>query len=103
MISNNCRKNKAQWDEYYGWLPCKPCTDRQSKLSKPHKQIEFTTASIKLQRKAHWQDIHGHHRKGELSKEYVDKWGKKKVKQLGYSDQEIKKAKKVWGDDLYYG
>lgn len=102
IICPVCQKNQAQWDEYYGWLPCKPCQDRQSKLEKPKGQIEFTSDKIKDNRKAYADDIEPQHIKGNLNKRWVDIYGTKRAKELGYSDKEIKNAKYVANDIRYY-
>lgn len=101
MICPSCKKNKAQYDEYYGWLPCDECMQRQRKLKRPGGQSEFIPQRIKDDRKEHYEDSLQPHRKGQLSKEYVDRWGTKRLG--GYSKQEIKQAKNVWlGDETYY-
>lgn len=102
MICNVCRKNPAQWDEYYGWLPCKECQDRQAGLSKPTTQIEFTSDSIKEGRRAYANDIEPDHIKGHLNKKWVDIYGKDAAKKRGFTDKEIKEAKYVANDIRYY-
>ncbi len=98
-----CKINDAIFDEYWGYLPCKPCQDRQSKLDKPKTQIEFTSDSIKEQRKANADDIEADHRSGVLNKKWVDIHGVEAAKCRGYTDKEIKEAKYVYsGDTTYY-
>ena len=95
----NCGTGEAVKDPQFGYLPCENCQSRQAKLSRPQKQIEFTSESIKTQRKQYAQDILQPYNKGELSKEYLDRYGKGRLKA---TDREIKRAKKVWTDDTYY-
>ena len=94
-----CRINNAVYDEYYGYLPCDPCKKRQNSLKKPNSQVEFTTSDIKTQRKAYADDILQPYRKGELSKEYIERYGTKRLK---VSKAEAKKARYTWNDLSYY-
>lgn len=51
------------------------------------------------------KDIIQPHRKGELSKEWLESGTNRveRAKQMGFSEREIKNAKYVWsGDDTYY-
>lgn len=100
MICPVCKKNKAIYDPYYGYLPCAQCQERQSKLQHPKSQVEFTPEYLKTDRKAHRSDFLPAHRKGQLDKGFVDRYGAKKAKAQGFSDKEIRDAKYVWdGDD----
>jgi hypothetical protein len=83
-------------------MPCKSCLVRQSTLKRPGGQIEFTTDSIKHDRKVYAQDILTPHRKGQLSKEWLKVYGKDKAKQHGFTDTEIKHAKNVWSGDISF-
>jgi hypothetical protein len=94
----SCGKRDALYDVSYGWLPCTLC---QSKHGDDGAVSEFTSAEIKEQRKAHGRDIVQPHRKGKLSKEFVDAYGADAAKKRGFSDKEINHAKPVW--DGYYG
>lgn len=98
----SCHKNDAIFDEYYGWLPCLECTRKQRTIKNPNKQIDMIPQRIKEDRKANFADAHPDHRKGTLSKEWLDRYGKDKAKARGYTDREIKKAKPVWNDDRWY-
>ena len=94
---NNCG-NAAELHPNYGVIPCATCQ------SKPHLNLnqsaEFTTEDIKLQRRYFKDDIIQPFRKGELSKEYIDKYGTKNLK---VTDEEIKNAKYIWnGTDIKY-
>jgi len=102
MICPVCKVNPAEKHPYYGYIPCKPCQDRQARLKKPDKLPEFTSDSIKEGRKANFDDIHGAHRKGVPSREFRDRWGEEAMKRQGFTDKEIKNAQYVWGDDKYY-
>lgn len=97
-----CRGEGAVIDKVYGILPCNSCRLRQKNLLKPQKQAEFTSESIKEQRRTHRKDFMPAHR-GGLDKAWLDRYGAKKAKQRGFSDKEIKEAKYVWdGVDEYY-
>lgn len=96
---NNCG-NKARVDPIYGVLPCIPCSNKPHQF--PHQQIEFTTDHIKEERKEFSDDIRPAHRKGQLDKGFVERYGVKKALQQGFSRKEIKNAKHVWAMDDYY-
>lgn len=100
MKCPNCGSNEAKVDSQLGIIPCAPCASHPHPI--PHKQIEFTSESIKEQRKTFSSDIRPAHRKGELDRGFVEKYGAKKAKQQGFSDREIHNAKYVWGVDDYY-
>ena len=98
----NCHNSEGIFDVKYGILPCMGCRDRQSVLSKPKPQIEFTSDNIKQQRREYEKDIEQPHRKGELNKAWLETYGVKSAKQFGFTDKEIKKAKYVYnGNDNY--
>ena len=100
MICPSCKKNKAQYDPYWGYLPCPDCQERQSHLSTPKQPNEFVPEYLKNYRKAHRTDFLPAHRKGQLDKGFVERYGIKKAKEHGFSDREIRDAKYVWdGDD----
>jgi len=61
--------------------------------------IEFTTDSIREQRKEFAKDIIQPFRHGQLSKEYVEAWG---TKHLNVKPEEVKKAKNTWQELSYY-
>jgi hypothetical protein len=94
-----CNKGEAIKHYAFGYLPCKECQERHRSYGKPNKQIEFTTADIKDQRKAYSKDIVQPFRKGDLSKEYIEQYGTKGIK---VNSKEVKKARKVWQDTNYY-
>jgi len=99
----SCHHRIAIRHPIYGILPCKECKRRQSQLPKPGKLPEFTSESIKQQRKEFHKDIEQPHRAGQLNKAWMDEVGEQQAKNWGFSDKEIKSAKYVYrGDDTYY-
>ena len=94
----NCKKGDMVYDKMFGWLPCIACREKQQRYFKPNSQIEFTSSEVKEARKKHRDDIIQPFRKGELSKEYLNKYGTKGIK---VSKEEVKKAKNVWNEDYY--
>lgn len=95
-----CGKEPAIKSEQYGWLPCFSCQNKDHR--DPQEQIEFTSQSIKDQRKAFANDILQPHNKGELSKEWLNIYGPKKARQRGFTQKEIDHAKPVWNSEHYY-
>jgi hypothetical protein len=100
MKCPNCNVNEARIDPILGIIPCTPCASRPHSVA--HKQIEFVSEQIKEQRKIFAKDILQPHRKGQLSKEYVETYGAKAAVDRGFSAKEIQNAKYVWGDLTYY-
>jgi hypothetical protein len=96
----NCHNDRGIIHPYFGVLPCSDCQKRQDRLKRPAKQIEFVPDYIKNQRKEFAKDIVQPFRKGELSKEYIELYGTKRLK--GVSQKEIKNAKNVWKSERYY-
>lgn len=99
-----CRRNKALKDPYWGIMPCDECQNKTK--DKPSKQSEMVGEDIKEQRRAHGKDILPPHRKGQLDKGWVERYGKKKAKERGFTDKEIKESKYVWAgsdENNYYG
>lgn len=95
---NNCG-NAATMHSTYGVMLCTPCQERRKNLTP---SVEFTSEDIKNQRKERGKDIIQPYRKGELSKEYIELYG---AKRLGVTKEEVAKAKYVWnGSDAggYY-
>ena len=96
---NNCG-NAATLHPTYGITLCTSC--KQKPYRRPNISVEFTSEDIKRQRKDYSTDIIQPYRKGELSKEYIEKYGTKRLK---VTPEEIKNAKNVWnGSDIggYY-
>ncbi|HEX8966226.1 MAG TPA: hypothetical protein VF820_07385 [Patescibacteria group bacterium] len=103
MICSKCHIGKSVIHPQFGILPCTSCQKAQGRLRSPKSPVEFTSESIKEQRKAYRKDFLPMHNRGELDKGWVDRFGTKKAKEHGFSDREIKKAKYVWsGSDEYY-
>jgi hypothetical protein len=103
MNCPNCGQNKPQYDPLLGILPCQKCQGKQINFRRPKSAIEFTTDDIKQQRKEFADDIIQPHRKGRLSKEWLDKYGRKSALNHGFSEKEIREARNVWnGDTTYY-
>lgn len=98
MLCLQCNQQDAVWNNVYGWLPCQTCT-RQPSIER-FDSVEFITDSIKTQRKEFGKDIVQPHRKGELSKEYVDAYGAQSALDKGFTKEEVKRARNVW--DGYY-
>ena len=98
MKCPNCHQGKAEQSNTFGVLPCAECRKRQSSLQIPKSQVEFTTESIKEDRLAYAEDIIQPHRGNTLSKEYVEKYGKKGLGNI--TDEELAKAEYTW--DGYY-
>jgi hypothetical protein len=96
---NVCDKNEAQQNGIYGYLPCVECVDKQRQLIVKNRPTEFTTDSIKEERKAYRKEIIQPFRDGQLSKEYVEQYGGKGIVA---EEAEIKNAQNVWSEDLYY-
>ncbi len=100
VLCPSCKKNEANTHPVYGVVVCSPFEERRSQETPPSHQVEFTTEEIKEQRNTFADDILQPYREGELSKEYLEKYGTKSIKA---TPQEIKKAKNVWrGDTSYY-
>lgn len=92
-----CKKNEAVVHHSYGIIPCDACRSKQK--HKVSKQVEFTTDSIREQRKQYKDHLIQPFRKGILSKEYIELHG---TKGITVSKDEVKKAKYVWQDEQYY-
>lgn len=100
MICSVCKVNKATFDEYYGWLPCVECINRQAKRKRPGAKIpEFAGDDIREKRKMFSDDIHPAHRKGVASREFLETWGEKAMLNQGFTKEEIKNSKYVWSGD----
>lgn len=97
MKCPSCQLNQAEKSNY-GYVNCKECQIRQRKLKKADRQLEWTSDSVREQRRAHHEDIIQPFRNGELSKEYVSQYGTKSIK---VDKREVKKAKNVWNDKYY--
>jgi len=92
----NCNKNPAQKNLTLGYLPCASCQN-QTKLPNQN-QHEFTSESIKQQRKEFKDDIIQPFRQGVVSKEYLKAHG---TKGIDVSAKDLKKARNVWNNNYY--
>lgn len=97
-----CKKNPAIIDKRFGVLPCQACQDRHSGYIRKGELQEFTSESIKQQRKEFGDDIMPWENRGELNKAKLDRYGAKEAKKHGFTDKEIKHAKYVWNSEKYY-
>ena len=79
----------------YGVAPCNSCQARRSGNSLPDNQIEFTTEDIRTQRREYYSSTIQPYRSGELSKEYLEKFG---TKGINPTKGEVAKASYVWKD-----
>jgi len=93
MICNICQKSPAVYDPYWGWLPCEACQNGTAKNRKrAGEQTEFVSEAIKEDRRRMADDIEPQHIKGYLNKRWVELYGVKRAKELGYSDKEIRES-----------
>ena len=93
MLCLNCNLYETRLHPTLGYVNCDNCLNKP--MAVPNRCIEFTTDSIREQRKAHFDDIHPFHNKGEASKEWIVRYGVKKAKQHGLTDKEIKIIEKT--------
>ena len=77
MTCSRCGKGEAIPSEEYGLLPCQDCQDKEIRLKRGP---EFTTNSIRNQRREYKKDILQPWHDGVLSKEYVETYGTQGVK-----------------------
>ena len=98
MLCPVCKTNEATRHPTLGVLPCEVCRDRQ-KANRVLEPVEFTSQEIKEGRKQYKDEIIQPFRSGEVSKEYIDKYG---YQRLGITKEEADKAKNVWSDSEYY-
>lgn len=94
----SCNTNDAQKTQF-GYSPCAACAQRMRSKVRKTEPLEFVTENIKEERKRFAKDILQPFRAGELSKEYVEKWG---TKHLKVTPEEVKKSKNVWSELEYY-
>lgn len=95
----SCNKNKARNVPPYGLLPCLTCTKKQQQYIKPNPTIEMVDVNTTDDRKRFSKDIVQPFREGVLSKEYLREYGTKTIK---VTEDDIKNAKEVWGENQYY-
>ena len=87
--------NDAIRNEHYGWMPCNACRWEEEEYLKPKQNVEFTTDSIRDQRREYKKDILAPFREGVFSNEYYQEYGTKGVE---VTEKEIKNRKDVWKD-----
>ena len=96
----SCKTNKARLHSVYGVIPCEECSAKN--LQRPGSTIEFTSESIKEQRKEFADDIEQPHHGGELNKRWLEIYGEDLAIKRGFTKKEIKNAKYTWNDLRYY-
>jgi len=84
-----CNTYESRTDRTIGILPCIKCTERRAMEKSSSSVVEFTSLSIKEDRKKYEKDILQPFRAGELSKEYVECYGSRGI---GLSKEELKKS-----------
>lgn len=89
--------NPATKSKQYGYIACADCRSKETKITSTH---EFTSKSIIEGRRAYKDDIIQPYRAGQLSKEYLNKYGTEGLHNV--SQEEIKNARPVWGEDSFY-
>lgn len=87
-----CDKNNALVDPVYGITACKSCQDKSEPLN--FEYHEFTSGSIKEQRKEYSRAMLQPYVNGVLSREFVEAHGTSKL--AGVTKQDIKNAKYVY-------
>ena len=97
MKCSRCQVNEAIFVEGLGNTECESCKKIHFV---PKRGPEFTTESVKDQRRGYRKDILQPWHDGALSKEYLKEYGTQGV---NASDQEIKNAKETYkGTPGYY-
>lgn len=95
-----CGNEPAIKDPVLGVLPCPNCQARRNGNPLVQTPMEFTSQEIRDGRVKYADHLLQPYRGGEVSKEYIQKYGTKGLK---VTEQEIKKAKNTWRDLSYYG
>ncbi len=89
--------NPKEYNPAYGFLDCRSCRDKEVvALSRP---FDFVPDRIKEERKEFQNDMIAPFRNGQVSKEFLDLYGRDKI---DVTDEEVKNAKNVWGELTYY-
>jgi len=91
----NCGKRPAVKDKTLGYLHCTVCQKQEENFDKPKLGVEFTTESIKDQRREYKRDILQPFRDGVLSQEYLDEYGTQGIE---VNKDQIKNAKYTYKD-----
>lgn len=100
MKCPTCRKGKAIIDNLYGVLPCDLCQEKNRQTAKPKMGVEFTSDSIREQRKEYSKSILQPYIGGKLSKEYIEEYGTGSLADV--SKRDIRNAKYVYKDEMNY-
>lgn len=82
-----CNKNNAIYDGLYGYVFCNPC---QKKPLTVKRGVEFTSESIKSQRREWDKDTRQAYFGNTLSKEFVEEYG---TEGIAPTKEQIKNAK----------
>lgn len=90
-----CQQEDATISSTLGVLPGKSCQQRRAYQSSPDNLTEFTSDSIKSQRKEYLKSTLQPYRSGELSQEYLQAYG---TKNINPTAKEVKRARPVWKD-----
>ena len=98
----------GNWDvveenRVYKTWQCPKCKEKHTNL-KHRGVLEFTTDEIKEGRKQYHKELLQPFREGEVSKEYLDAYPKAKegmIKDGVITEKQARKAKNVWGKDVY--
>lgn len=88
MKCPNCNKHNAVIDSQYGVTFCLTC--RKKETDTPKLGYEFTTESIKGQRREYMRDIEQPWRDGILSREYLEEYGTQGIEA---TEEDINNAK----------
>ena len=89
-----CRENNANIDNVFGVLPCDACQAEQDGIT-TNERFEFTSESIKGERKEYQRAMLQPYIGGVLSKEYIEEYGTAKLK--GVTEKDVREAKYVYG------
>ena len=94
MKCPNCNSEPAITHPTFGILVGKKCKARRDKLKSPSNLYEFTSKSIKSERKEYAKDIVQPYRGNEASKEFIEAYPEK-AKRM-FTKREIRMARNVW-------
>jgi len=98
VLCPKCLKEEANLSEKYGVMYGENCINEdRNQAIKANKYPEFVPERIKTQRSEFASSLLQPYRGGQLSKEYVDKYG---TKRLNVTDKEVRNAKNVWTGDV---
>ena len=89
-----CLKGKAQMHKIYGVLPCEVCEEESERVSTLNNVFEFTSPSIKNDRKERAGSMLQPYVDGVLSREFIERHGTSRLE--GVTKKDIKEAKYVY-------